>query len=386
MTRLKPCHYFMDSKFHTRNTCTVTERTSVRQFAGHMSTFNLTALGFDQDLFFAINSSVNELFFLVLVLPATFLNVLCVMALLLAKNIKWQIKVVLINVFAADLILAITLLVLVLSYPIRAYLSHSQGLDYLCSVLFGSIIISFQSNLTAVTYYAIVVYIYLRYGVRKLKWYVTALFISITWLVSILIGFSVIFNGGPSAISSIGFCVPTPMQNLRLVALAVLLVIEVSVCLCVTITFVVLAYCYIKKNTLEDNFAVKKAMVRTLLFHSMKMIVLVVRRVLAIIFPILILLLDGRARVIVYIAMNYSIILILLCINLLVSPIVSLVILQPLREALKQFRKKLCSRCCCKKNAVHPTLSSNRRQAVNVAHPLPRIMEVVEMEDVGQTI
>ena len=86
---------------------------------------NLT--GVDLDIYYSINSSIQVGLFFLIVLPALILILLCVVALLFAKNINWPIRIVLINI-----IICSRNLLLVRNHcdtPVRARLNNENLLQ-----------------------------------------------------------------------------------------------------------------------------------------------------------------------------------------------------------------------------------------------------------------
>ena len=62
------------------------------------SDMELNLTGVDLDIYYSINSSIQVGLFFLIVLPVLILILLCVVALLFAKNINWPIRIVLINI------------------------------------------------------------------------------------------------------------------------------------------------------------------------------------------------------------------------------------------------------------------------------------------------
>ncbi len=76
----------------------------------------LNITGFDPQLFFAVNTGVQATFFTIFTLPTFILCGVCLVALLFAKTIHLEMRVVLINIFGGY-VTGVT--VLYLGYPLR---------------------------------------------------------------------------------------------------------------------------------------------------------------------------------------------------------------------------------------------------------------------------
>lgn len=124
--------------------------------------FNFTASGFDIDIFFPVNLVLNG--FLILVVASTIvLAALCVIALLLAKTIKWQIKAIFL---AADLQTEVGAFVTYVGYPIRVTLNSNV---ITCNIANGFFTMGFVASLTATTLYGIAVYIFIKHGISGMS-------------------------------------------------------------------------------------------------------------------------------------------------------------------------------------------------------------------------
>ena len=110
----------------------------------------------------------------------------------------------------------------------------------------------------------------------------------------------------------------------------------------VVVIFDILIYYYVRRNVADENVQTKKAVVKILAYHSVKMIILLSQFIVgAVLTPSL----SFLNSFVVAIAIEY-ILNILYSATSLLTPIMSLVLLQPLRDALKE-------KCpCCVQRAV----------------------------------
>ena len=232
--------------------------------------FNIT--GFKPDVFAAFNSAINIGVFLTLTVPKLVLNVLCIVALLLAKTLNRKIKVTLINIFVAETVFSIGLSVKYIGYPIRVSNVDASGIS--CDIRLGFLFTGYLTNATAITLYAITVYLFIKYGKKKMKMCVIALSIAISWTVFSVIGIIVASPAVTVSFNSNGFCVieggGEPSLSSVPPAIAAL-VLLVSVCL--VTTFGVLT-CSVRRQVAECSTDTKKAITKILFYHAIKMLVL----------------------------------------------------------------------------------------------------------------
>ena len=314
--------------------------------------FNFTAFGFNSNTFFTVNSVLN-IALLLIVAFVIFLDVLCVIALLLAKTLKWQIRAVLINSITADLVSEVGTSILYIGYPLRANLVANVSS---CRIADGFVTVGYLSTSAAEALYAIVVYTFIKYGIKRLKWYVIVIYISVSWVfhttLGVLIPAEVIDFGNTVRYDS--FCAYEPVfEDSFSLALSVSTTAETILGLSLVVTFCTLTYCYIKRNASEENTSIKKAVAKTLLYSTIKVSFRVVVSLVSVV--ILVGLSSNfSTRTATFIDTTYFYImeLVLQAIALL-TPVTAILILKPLRDAFGEMKEKVCS-CCCKRTSEQP--------------------------------
>ena len=328
--------------------------------------FNIT--GFKPDVFAAFNSAINIGVFLTLTAPKLVLNVLCIVALLFAKTLNRKIKVTLINIFVAETVFSIGLSVKYIGYPIRVSNVDASGIS--CEIRLGFLFTGYVANATAITLYAITVYLFINYGRKKMKMCVIALSIAISWAVFSVIGIIVASPAVTLSFNSNGFCVMEgggePIFSSVPPAIAAL-VLLVSVCL--VTTFGVLT-CSVRRQVAECSTDTKKAITKILFYHAIKMLVLFVEFGGGILLTVLQPPPTSHSGVVAFLATNYIIVDVLNDVAFLMTPIVSLIILKPLREALVM----LCPCCGQRPNVALPASRAYAMTEATSAAPQPSVV------------
>jgi hypothetical protein len=277
-----------------------------------------------------------------LTLPSLILSMTCAVALSVAKDINWKIKVTIINIFAAEITVSLGLAILYIGYPVRV--TGNDSLAITCYLSSGTIMTGFNANLLAITFFAISVYIFIKYNLKKLKWKVIIASIIASWAFCIMstVGVSIGIEIGVEK----GFCIGTnkalPTNTAIFLGLNALLKF---VTLGVVGTFVILTFCHARRNVSQENVRTKKAVMKVLTYHSVKMLFLLFQFFVGGIFPVL------RSRVDSYVTIlviTYVVVNLPYSTSTLITPIVSLIVLRPLREAFKQ----LCNICCRRSQAA----------------------------------
>ena len=125
---------------------------------------------------------------------------------------------------------------------------------------------------------------------------------------------------------------------------------EITGCVVVS-TFGILTYCYIKHNALEEDDRIKEAIAKSSFYLVAKTILTVFTKGLLSLIPtIRMTFTTTTTKVLFYFGIF------LLQLPGVLTPILMIVALEPLRKAIKEIKKKLQS--CCKTNVVHPSNST----------------------------
>ena len=302
--------------------------------------YNTTRI--DRDLFAAINSTIHLGLFLFLNLPSILLGALCIVALLLAKNTERKIKAAIINISSAEVTIALGTSIFYIGYPLRVTGNDPSSIS--CYLGSSVVILGFNANLIAIAIYAIEVYVLTKYNIRRLKWSAIVASITASWVVCLTM--SVVINSNIELGHNNGFCINTsetvPAMVLAFYALFALLMLAT---LCIVIVFNILIFCYIRRNVSEENTRVHKATLKILAYHSAKMSVFFFQFIIGAILPSLRRSIDNF---IVLVVVEYVFIDFIYSSATLLSPIVSLKVTKPLRDAIKEVWEK----CPCRRQSA----------------------------------
>ena len=297
--------------------------------------YNLT--GIDIDFFLAANTAAQLSLFILVVLPTFALCLLCVVALLIADTLNWPIRIALINVFSGELCYWFGLAVFFLGYPARAYSPSPVSCQLSVSAFIAAALMKFP----AVGLYAVMVYVFIKYGVGKLKLKVITPLVVVSWVFALVVCIGPYFPVFGQATAD-GFCVtestitPSPL----FIVIAVITVVVISACMCIIVTFSILTYHYFKKNTLEDNVAVKTAIAKNLAYLLLASVLYFIFYFLPVSFNALRMLLGNNAVAgVILVEYFFRVVLNLASV---VTPIMTIVILKPVRKAMRQIFKKMC--------------------------------------------
>ena len=303
--------------------------------------FNISGI-IDPKQFFIINSAIHVTFFGILSLPTIILTGVCVVALLLATAINLQMRAVLINAFTAEINYSIFSCFLNLGYPIRAWSDNEVG-DILCSITFSILLIYTCANLCSIILCAVMIHRFIKYGKDRLNWKIIIVSIVLLWIVSFAVGalpYSVI-----KLRAHLGFCVPDRQRNLQSVGGIGL---GIFPCFCVVLIFSILTYHHMKKNAPDSNVKVKKAVFKILVYHAIKLAVLLFQNVIVAILNIILQNYVEKKENLSKIATGLTITFITRVsydISALLTPIVSIIILKPVLDALKNASRLICVLC-----------------------------------------
>ena len=300
--------------------------------------FNLT--GIDEDSYFIVSSAVNVSLFFTTILIPLLLCLLCVVALALATAINLKVKVLLMNIFAVEVCSWLRYTVFYLGFPAR--ILQLPG-DYSCHVFYSLFTTVLQQKFTATAFYAIMVFVFIKYGEKKLKWRVIIPMITLSWIVTIATSGTLPYASDYGHQTINGFCILNPSSSAFIGFMSVIMAIVV-ICLIITAIFCILIFVYIKKNIIEENAEVKKAVSKVVFYLLISSVLSFITNVIPMLNPVIKKALAGRSAI-DFLTVHY---LFRVIFNLpaIATPIVSIILLKPIRIALRRLF------CACYKHTT----------------------------------
>ena len=274
---------------------------------------------------------VNLVIFFLVILPSLFLSLLCALALILPGVLNKKIRLLLLNILIADIINFFSFNGYYLGWSI-AHLIQTE--DIACKICASLFIVANVQKFTASANYSLNVYIFIKYGEKKLKWYVVGPFAVASWIASVILGVNPFFDD--SSVSSIdGYCTLNidslgfKIASSFIITLALIFLIFQLVCNTLTIV-------YIKRNVLEGDTAVKKAVAKILAYLSVASILSLIYTIVPIFSSFI------PYDKVTFVIINNVLRRLLLLIPAIATPIVTIILLKPIRVAMKSMCKKVC--------------------------------------------
>ena len=306
--------------------------------------FNIS--GFDPDTFYAVNSAVNILLFAVLPLPTLILCGVCILGLILAKdvNINWKMRVILLNILSPEVINVANVTFLYIGYPIRAFKNSEQDLS--CNIALTFAAISFTANVIVIPLFSIAIYIFLKYGVEKLKWSIIITMTIVSWLASVIFGV-VTFYQDTASYSSNGFCIVLLSSSIVFIAANILTAVIIAVGFCTVLVFSILSCCHVTKSISastgsESPSPIKKVIAKVVLFQAIKVFAIIVQYFSGSIVLFTQQMIEEHAGVIVVLFLIYFIVYFSYDVIVFITLVVMIIFLKPVHDSLKQLCKKPC--------------------------------------------
>ena len=289
-----------------------------------MALFNIS--GVNPELFFNYNLGFGISLFSVFVLPPFLLSLLCVVSLIFTKKINKKIRVLFINIFAAEICSCLHNSFLCLGFPVRFRYQDTTT----CKLFLSAFMVAAEQKFTAGTLYAINIYLLAKYGEKKLKWHVIMPYIIISWMASAIFGM-LPYNNEFGVITTQGFCTANTDSHLLQITVLVLFA-STALFLCIQVFFSIITAIYIKKHTLEGNSDIKKAVAKVLIYLLATSVLSYINNIVPSTIPFIreALQIDD---IFSFLALYY-ITVILVNIPTIAIPIVTLVFMKPIRTTL----------------------------------------------------
>ena len=259
--------------------------------------FNLSEV--DLELYVAANTAVQARLLVVIVILNITLSIICTMAIIFTQVINWQMRVALVNIFVTDVVNLLGYMVDYLAFTLRAL--DKPNTIYSCRFFVSFLITAGMQKFAAITIYSIMVYVFLKYGVKKLKWYMIVPSLVITWIVSISVGILPFFDQF-ELFNNNGFCRNLTSTSLYYVVIGSFLSSAV-IGSCIIVFFSIISYRVLKKNTLDGNVEVKRAVSKNFFYLAVAAVFATISQIFPSFSPLIrSILLDYRY----FIAWNFS--------------------------------------------------------------------------------
>ena len=197
--------------------------------------------GLNSTVFYGVNSALHLLYFVALPLPTIVLCAVGVVALLLAKDIEWKMRVALINVLIPDAISSLAGFFVNIGYPVRVFSSW----DASCFAALSSYIVGVAGNFIFTPFFSVVVFVLVKYDAKRFKWWVIATYLILAWATLVVLGALIFVDPEENVSLSInhGICAVDYSGTTFLLVLTAIMVVITVVGLCVVFAFSIRTYC-----------------------------------------------------------------------------------------------------------------------------------------------
>ena len=326
--------------------------------------------GVDLQLYFNAITAGHISIFTFVVLPPFLICILCIMALVFTKGLIVKIRVLLINILTAEALNWFVFFIVYLGWPVRFITNE----DISCKIYVSLFAIMAVLKFASTSIYGVGVYLFVRHGEKKLKWYVIIPYIVVTWTVTSMTLGVIPYIKEYGAIPIKGWCITDSSSPLFYV-IAVSLIVGATFFVSIEVICCILTVVYIKRNTSEGNSRVKKAITKVLGYLAIISILSFINVVLPYVYLIATQFQTvpnrNAANLSSFLALSY---LIKIIPNILAfpTPIITILLLKPLRDAIKTISKKACP--CWPKNRVHPA-NTKENHATNTGVSLDANIE-----------
>ena len=103
--------------------------------------------------------------------------------LLKAKEINWKLKIILISIFASEIVSSMNLILTFTGYPIRQLFGITDTSSLIvCNV---ETVIGTLAKVGSITFYAVMVYVFIAKNINEVKWCLIVTPLIMIWVVSI---------------------------------------------------------------------------------------------------------------------------------------------------------------------------------------------------------
>ena len=204
--------------------------------------------GVDLQLYFNAITAGHVSIFTFVVLPPFMICILCILALVFTKGLIVKIRVLLINILTAEALNWFVFFIVYLGWPLRFVTNE----DISCKIYVSLFAIMAVLKFASTSIYGVGVYLFIKHGEKKLKWYVIIPYIVVTWTVTSMTLGVIPYIKEYGAIPIKGWCIVDSSSALFFV-IAISHVIGAAFFVSIEVICCILTVVYIKHNTSEGN-------------------------------------------------------------------------------------------------------------------------------------
>ena len=200
-------------------------------------------------------------------------------------------------------------------------------------------------NFSSRSIFAVNVYLFIKSGEKKLKWYVILPYIITTWIIGTTLGVPPYFS---KTITLNGFCASAKALSAVYIGTFVFFTIGTLFFMSIEIICFILTVIYVKRNVLEGSTSVKNAFTKLLGYMAVASVLSFINSFLPSLIPFAVEYLNKQqSNLVTFLAIYYTT-RVLPIINASATPIVAIILLKPVRDAIKTMGMKVCP--CWPKN------------------------------------
>ena len=295
--------------------------------------YNIT----NQDVYFAVNSIASVAIFLTIVLPALILCILCLLGVICA-NLSLMISFVLVNLFISEVANWLLYILIFLGFPLR----YSDSKDMSCKLIVCLLIVVGPTKIVGTAVYSVVVYIFFKCGIERVKCVFVVGSVFLLWAVAIFFGqFSYDSN---FFVNNAGFCEGNA-NSLHFVVIAGIDIVS----LIVSITFGCLTAFFLRGNALEgdENATTKKYIAKHLFYVIVSSLLALVTNIIPGMYSFIRASLVDRPALSIFI--THYLFRVFYCVLWLFTPVATIVVLKPVQVEVKKMLMwmlmKVCAMC-----------------------------------------
>ena len=227
-------------------------------------------------------------------------------------------------------------------------------------------------NFSSKSIFAVNVYLFIKYGEKKLKWNVILPFIITTWIIATTLGVPPYFS---EIITLNGFCTSAEALSAVYIGTLVFFIIGALFFLSIEIICFILTVIYMKRNVLEGNTSVKKAFTKLIGYMAVASVLSFINSFLPSLIPLAVgYLTKQQSNLMTFLAIKYTT-RVLPNITASATPFAAIILLKPVCDAIKTMGMKVCP-CWPKNQKINVTTEEQ--------HPVTRIIEGVPLATTNQ--
>ena len=215
-----------------------------------------------------INVAIYSVAITLVLVPASALLAVNIIAILLSKRIHWKMRALMVYIVLPE-VMSVLIQILIGIYPILYF--QDFDLTGMCQVVAYIYSVTIDFRVVSTFLYSLCIYIGLKVGLSKINWKVFIVML-VAPLVCFFIYNQMLLYDESFISTEVGSCTTNGTSPILSARIAITAILDCFILTSLAVIFSVLSFCYVKRNAMKND-QIQKGMVKSLAFFILSSVI-----------------------------------------------------------------------------------------------------------------